>query len=73
LRNNRLLLLNCAGIRRKKLPDEKVLEELLVLAKNFEQQALSLYEQARKITRKWRIRLDSRRKAAIEKSDKSPV
>jgi hypothetical protein len=30
----------------KKLPDEKVLDELLVLAKNFEQQALSLYEQA---------------------------
>lgn len=54
-----------------KLPDEQILDELLVLAKDFEEQALSLYEQATKIDEKWRIRLDSRRKAAIEKSGKS--
>ncbi|MGB5711305.1 MAG: hypothetical protein WBM44_10400 [Waterburya sp.] len=55
----------------KKLPDEKTLDELLDLAKNFEQQALSLYERATEIDEKWRVRLESKRKVAIQKSDSS--
>jgi rubrerythrin len=53
----------------KKLPDEKTLNELLRLAKDFEQQALSLYERATEIDDKWRVRLESKRKVAIQKSD----
>ena len=53
----------------KKLPDEKTLDELLDLAKDFEQQALSLYERATEIDEKWRVRLESKRKMAIQKSD----
>jgi rubrerythrin len=53
----------------KKLPDEKTLDELLGLAKDFEQQALSLYEQATEIDEKWRVRLESKRKVAIQKSN----
>ena len=53
----------------KKLPDEKTLDELLDLAKDFEQQALSLYERATEIDEKWRVRLESKRKVAIQKSD----
>lgn len=55
----------------KKLPDEKTLDELLDLAKDFEQQALSLYERATEIDEKWRVRLESKRKVAIQKSDSS--
>ncbi len=55
----------------KKLPDEKTLDELLDLAKDFEQQALSLYERATEIDEKWRVRLESKRKVAIQKSDVS--
>ena len=57
----------------KKLPDEKTLAELLDLAKDFEQQALSLYEQATEIDEKWRIRLESKRKVTIQKSDGESV
>jgi hypothetical protein len=57
----------------KKLPDEKTLDELLDLAKNFEQQALSLYERATEIDEKWRVRLESKRKVAIQKSDGESV
>jgi coenzyme F420-reducing hydrogenase alpha subunit len=53
----------------KKLPDEKTLDKLLDLAKDFEQQALSLYERATEIDEKWRVRLESKRKVAIQKSD----
>ena len=54
----------------KKLPDEKTLDELLDLAKDFEQQALSMYERATEIDEKWRVRLESKRKVAIQKSDR---
>jgi hypothetical protein len=57
----------------KKLPDEKTLDELLDLAKDFEQQALSLYERATEIDEKWRVRLESKRKVAIQKSDNESV
>ena len=52
----------------KELPNEKKLDELLSLAKDFEQQAISLYELATEIDEKWRVRFESKRKAAIEKS-----
>jgi hypothetical protein len=55
----------------KKLPDEKTLDELLGLAKDFEQQALSLYERATEIDEKWRVRLESKRKLVIQKSNSS--
>ena len=57
----------------KKLPDEKTLDELLDLAKDFEQQALSLYERATKIDEKWRVRLESKRRGAIQKSDRAEI
>lgn len=57
----------------KKLPDEKTLDELLDLAKDFEQQALSLCEKATEIDEKWRIRLESKRKVAIQKSNGESV
>ncbi len=52
------------------LPDEKTLDKLLDLAKNFEQKSLSLYERATEIDEKWRVRLESKRKVAIQKSDR---
>jgi rubrerythrin len=57
----------------KKLPDQKTLDELLDLAENFERQAHSLYEQATEIDEKWRVRLESKRKVAIQKSDGESV
>lgn len=57
----------------KKLPDEETLDRLLDLAKDFEQQALSLYERATEIDDKWRIRLESKRKVAIQKSNRESV
>ncbi len=57
----------------KKLPDEKTLNSLLGLAKDFEQQALSLYERATKIDDKWRVRLESKRKVASQKSNGDPI
>jgi uncharacterized tellurite resistance protein B-like protein len=52
----------------KELPNEKKLDELLSLAKEFEQQTISLYELATEIDEKWRVRLESKRRVAIEKS-----
>jgi hypothetical protein len=57
----------------KQLPDEKTLNELLDLAKDLEQQALSLCEKATEIDEKWRVRLESRRKVASQKSDGESV
>ena len=57
----------------KKLPDEETLDRLLDLAKDFEQQTLSLYERATEIDDKWQIRLESKRKVAIQKSDTESV
>lgn len=52
----------------KELPDEKTLDELIELAKDFEQKAKNLYELATEIDEKWRIRLESKRKAAIQQT-----
>jgi hypothetical protein len=57
----------------KKLPDDKILNELLDLAKDFEQQALSMYELATEIDEKWRIRLESKRNVAIQKYNSESV
>ncbi len=50
----------------KELPDEKTLDELIELAKDFEQKAKNLSELATDIDEKWRIRLESRRRVAIQ-------
>ncbi|MGL5075309.1 MAG: hypothetical protein ACRDBG_05640 [Waterburya sp.] len=55
----------------KQLPDEKTLLELLELAQDFEQQTISLYELATEIDEKWRVRLESKRRVAIENSNSS--
>jgi uncharacterized tellurite resistance protein B-like protein len=52
----------------KELPDEKTLYELIELAKDFEQKAKDLYDLATEIDEKWRIRLESRRRVAIQQS-----
>ena len=57
----------------KKLTDEETLDELLDLAKDFEQQALSLYEIATEIDEKWRVRLEAKRKVLIQKSDDKSI
>jgi hypothetical protein len=54
----------------KQLPDEKTLLELLELAKDLEQQARSLCELATKIDEKWRVRLELRRKVALQEGDR---
>ena len=55
----------------KELPDEKTLDELLELAKDFEQKAQDLYVLATELDEKWRIRLESRRTIAIQQSSKT--
>jgi len=50
----------------KELPDEKTLDELIELAKDFEQKAKNLSELATDIDEKWRIRLESRQRVAIQ-------
>ena len=55
----------------KELPDEKTLDELLELAKDFEQKAQDLYVLATEIDEKWRIRLESRRTVAIQQYSKT--
>ena len=57
----------------KKLTDEETLDELLDLAKDFEQQALSLYEIATEIDEKWRVRLEAKRRVLIQKSDDKSI
>ena len=54
----------------KELPDDLTLDELLELAKVFEQKAQDLYVLATEIDEKWRIRLESRRTVAIQQSSK---
>lgn len=53
----------------KELPDEKTLDELIEIAKDFEQKAKDLYNLTTEIDEKWRIRLESRRRVAIQQSD----
>lgn len=55
----------------KELPDEKTLDELIELAKDFEQKAKDLYDLTTEIDEKWRIRLESRRKVAIQQAGKA--
>lgn len=55
----------------RELPDEKTLDELLELAKDFEQKAQDLYVLATEIDEKWRSRLESRRTVAIQQSSKT--
>ena len=55
----------------KKLPDEKTLDLLIELAKNFEQKAKNLYDLSSEIDDKWRIRLESRRRRAIQQTGKA--
>ncbi len=52
----------------RELPDEKTLENLIKLAKDFEHKAKDLYESATDIDEKWRVRLESRRQVKIHKS-----
>ena len=52
----------------KELPDDETLDKLIEMAKDFEQKAKDLYDLATAIDEKWRIRLEERRRLAIEKS-----
>jgi hypothetical protein len=53
----------------KQLSDENKLAELLELTKDFEQKAKELCDLATEVDEKWRIRLETRRKAAIQQSE----
>ena len=53
------------------LPSEKTLDKLIELAESAEQKAGNLCESATKIDEKWRIKLDKRRKLAIQQLDTS--
>ncbi|MGL5075310.1 MAG: hypothetical protein ACRDBG_05645 [Waterburya sp.] len=55
----------------KQLPDEKTLLELLDLARDAEEKAKVLCDLTTEIDEKWRVRLESRRKATNRKSDSS--
>jgi len=52
----------------RELPDEKTLDNLIKLAKDFEHKAKDLYESATEIDEKWRVRLESKRRDIIRKS-----
>ena len=54
----------------KKLSDEKTLLSLLELAQDVEQKAKALCDLTTEVDEKWRVRLESKRKAAIQKSDR---
>ena len=54
----------------KKLSDEKTLLSLLELAQDAEQKAKALCDLTTEVDEKWRVRLESKRKAAIQKSDR---
>jgi coenzyme F420-reducing hydrogenase alpha subunit len=57
----------------KKLPDEKTLNELLDLAQDAEQKAKALCDLTAEIDEKWRVRLESKRKVAMQKSDSESI
>ncbi|MGL4881045.1 MAG: hypothetical protein ACRC8K_08260 [Waterburya sp.] len=52
----------------KQLPDEKTLLELLDLARDAETKAKALCDLTTEIDEKWRVRLESRRKATKQRS-----
>jgi hypothetical protein len=49
----------------RELPSEKQLNELVEIAKDFEKKAKKLYEPATEIDKKWRVRLQLRRKSTL--------
>ena len=53
----------------KQLPDENTLRSLLELAQDAEQKAKALCDLTAEVDEKWRIRLESKRKVAMQKSD----
>jgi len=53
----------------KQLPDQKTLLSLLQLAQDGEQKAKSLCDLTAEIDEKWRVRLESERQVAIQKSN----
>ena len=55
----------------KQLPDKNTLLSLLELAQDAEQKAKALCDLTAEIDEKWRVRLESKRKVAIQKSDVS--
>lgn len=55
----------------RELPNEETLNELLELAEDFEQKAKDLYDLATEIDEKWRIRLESKRKVAMQQFNKT--
>jgi hypothetical protein len=57
----------------KQLPDENTLRSLLELAQDAEQKAKALCDLTAEIDEKWRVRLESKRKVAMQKSDGESV
>ena len=57
----------------KKLPDGKTLLSMLELAQDAEQKAKALCDLTIEVDEKWRVRLKSKRKVAIQKSDRESV
>ena len=55
----------------KQLPDKNTLLSLLEMAQDAEQKAKALCDLTAEIDEKWRVRLESKRKVAIQKSDVS--
>ena len=53
----------------KQLPDEDTLLYLLELAQDAEQKAKALCDLTAEVDEKWRVRLESNRKVAMQKSD----
>ena len=57
----------------KQLPDEKTLLSLLEVAQDAEQKAKALCDLTTEVDEKWRVRLESKRKVAMQKSDGESV
>ena len=57
----------------KQLPDENTLLSLLELAQDAEQKAKALCDLTAEVDEKWRVRLESKRKVAMQKSDGESV
>lgn len=50
----------------KNLPDDRVLDKLIELAETAEEKAINLYESTTKIDEKWRMKLEQKRKQAMQ-------
>ena len=55
----------------RELPDEKTLDKLLELAKDFEQKAKNLHDLAIETDEKWRIQLELKRQLVIQQSEEA--